>query len=725
MGILIGSAVAGAGCQRTPATECAAGAEGCSCQDSAPCASGLACIAGLCRACPVGTAGCPCDANNACSQLICDHGTCRAAKSCQDVACTAPATCLDRGTTADAVCAQPCDAGDYWNAEHSACEPDPKATCESGTPSSILASCDKQHRVCVTDPAGAHCGDCQPGYVPGASNQCSATSCATLQAQCDQLYQECGVQSGVATCQGCKPGYLFDPKTLLCRPQITCATLQPPCPGGQICIEDPAGDATCTARSCPPCDQPGEDGAWPNPTQQGKCICKTKPGYFYSLSGSIGTFPCDADHDGCVRITARYAIESDDQAIKDNARCELRWVHRFILRNEYKHDRIVELDAPLPLYETVRNDDQQILDNVSPPGAWSSTAPAYGSLRTLRAAELNSLTKACVSGHADFNDNKIPDIEEWGRPKVGQHDLPSDIRADERPLFETYTQFSYFVELHKGWFDTTHPGTFDNPGAYIIAERIRRIDKNDHFALRYGLEPESTQYTSDYWQDCRRDRDSWYTDSAPTIGMDFASESPPSETWEGMMHHSQFKCIQVANEKDYKDRGQNLQLQSIAALGDRNPLTPLPPGMAGDGDFLHATINTCSLSSDTGTPEAQGNPRDPVLTCTVSLPTDVPAPDPGSVRWAAVRIIQSSKYYRGCMIQCAGTKSICPGTPPGGAPAPCYSVCSVPTASKGPAQLSAGGYSLRGEVPLAPLALPKTPDLRLSNSTSGYSIQPR
>jgi hypothetical protein len=97
--------------------------------------------------------------------------------------------------------------------------------------------------------------------------------------------------------------------------------------------------------------------------------------------------------------------------LRDNARCTLREVSEVVLQNEsgQRYSLCVtpglELNssAPattglLPLYESVRNDSQSALD--------MSVVPPYGA-RRLRANELNSLTKACVSAVGDHNDNGL------------------------------------------------------------------------------------------------------------------------------------------------------------------------------------------------------------------------------------------------------------------------------------------------------------------------------
>jgi hypothetical protein len=281
-------------------------------------------------------------------------------------------------------------------------------------------------------------------------------------------------------------------------------------------------------------------------------------------------------------------------------------------------------------------------------------------------------------------------------------------------LFEQYTQFSYFVELYRGWYEERPEGR-----TYVIAEKDRRIEKDDNFPLRYGQEL-SGLYTSDYWQDCRRNRDIWYLDKGPTVGMDFASfafqTDIPRSSWTGMMHHSQFKCVQVVSDETYSNRDiSRRHIQSIKALGE-----PASTEIV-ESDLLRSMINTCELTDVGIPPVLQPNPRDPVMTCEASLPSSTLTD--GLVRWAVVRPIPMDQYYRGCMLQCAGKLAICPGTAPGASSQPCYSVCGNWSANSGPAKVGGGGYSLRGEVPVAPLALPTNETLTSESEEGGYRLR--
>ena len=75
--------------------------------------------------------------------------------------------------------------------------------------------------------------------------------------------------------------------------------------------------------------------------------------------------------------------------------------------------------------------------------------------------------------------------------------------------------------------------------------------------------------------------------------------------------------------------------------------------------------------------------------------------------WVAIRInTDPTKYDRGCVFQCNGFPRICPGADPNTPAAQeCFYMCADAAASDG-SELTdaASGYTVRGEVPVAPLA---------------------
>lgn len=520
-----------------------------------------------------------------------------------------------------------------------------------------------------------------------------------------------------------------------CQSPVTCSNLPTPCVAGQTCIEATStADAYCATQSCPACTGTGVVEGPGIKLSSGSCICPTQPGYFFSESGSRTAVPCDADGDGWVRSAARFYLNHADPTLRENARCELRVVNQFVLHNDLGETVEAALGVPLPLYESVRNDDAFVLQDAT----GTPQLPRYGTVRALHTAELNSLTKACVGERADHNDNRVSDIAEWGRPPDQQSPLgsSSDLEGEMRGYFEVYTRYSYFLELHRGWYT---PGEGGNPGSYHIQEKDRTLPTGTNFPLRYGFEPqESTEApvrTSNYWQDCRRARDSWYSVEKPPVGMDFASLSGPNPIWKGMTHHSQFKCVQVVDEVRFgtTDRELNRHLQAVKTLKAPTDTTPqagcegqtncvcrasedkcnaglscensafTPAGVCRvpSKDHLRATINLCGLDAAEGTviPGHGANPADPSFSCEVSLPS---AEHEGAVVWAAVRLTESSQYARGCILQCAGHPFICPG----GTSNSCQSICGDFMANE-PSLLGGGAQdlSLVGEVPV----LPRTP----------------
>lgn len=633
--------------------------------------------------CPAGQTGCSCRTGS-----ICDDGLTCSANICQPCTAGAPG------------CTPACQAG----TENCACGP--QEVCGANL------SC--VNGQCVQTSAGCTAGakDC----LCGAGNTCD-TGLACVDGSCRLSGQ----------CDGSTCG----------TPHVTCATLPQPCPSGQSCVEaTPTADAFCQAdspqNSCPACT--ASEGVVAGPGLQlsnGTCICQTQPGYYWSLSGSIGAVPCDADGDGWVRSSARFYLNHTDPVLRENARCDLHVVNEFDLHNDLGQTLPVGLGTALPLYESVRNDDQALLDNA----AGTPQLPTYGTARALRANELNSLTKACVGDKADHNDNKVADVAEWGRPPSLQVPVgdSSDLVGELKTYFEVYTRYSYFLELDRGWFEPGPPGS---PGRYHVAERDRRVSSGGGFPLRYGVEPTSGALTSNYWQVCHRARDSWYAEDKPPIGMDFASLSAPSTSWKGMTHHSQFKCVQVVDDVTLgapKDTAH--QLQTVTMLGEPQDPAPAPGCVAGKlnctcdqvvgcdnglecnndvcriprRDYLRSTVNVCEVDA---APSANG---DPAITCQAKLPSQ---DEVGKVVWAAVRISESSQYARGCLLQCPGYPFICPG-----GDASCYSMCGGFSASAAaPFADSAGTTIVTGE---APFHSTTANLLGQRGAGNGYSIQKR
>jgi hypothetical protein len=643
---------------------CTAGNTGCACLSGGTCDPLLTCADGTCVACADGKAACACRAN----------GTCDAGLKCRDALCE---PCVDGADGCGCIGGTTCDAG---------------LTCRDGS-CVALEGCVEGTLDCACT-VGSGCAStltCKAGYCRACTSDVAGCPCGVL--GCTGLV--CGAEE-------------------FCREPYTCATLPASCGAGFACVEGgPDSDAACVpALVCPPCDQLGEDGPFPQGTSEGKCICRTLFGYFYSVGNFTGTLPCDKDGDGWVRDTAQYALNSADPVIRENARCDLRRVTRVVFHNEAGQE--LSLDTPLadtkglPLYEKVRNDDQALLD------AWpvAMEVPVYGAGgRKLRAEELNGFTKACAGALADFNGNGVTDVAEWGaplRPEVGMGEgsqvAPVDYPAGMLTYFQYYARFSYFLELYRGWYE---PGTTPGTGTYHFAEKRRPIAYDDNFPIRYGVEELSLARTSDYWQSCDRGRDLWFSVGSPAIGMDFASLSGPDRVWRGLMHHSQFKCVWL-NPTVYDSLPDHAQARHVQSYDSLAPYQGIDPNPLLRREYLNATPNGCRAvtgSRTVGPDPSLKNPREPLIQCDPVRLQDAP---PGGVFWTAVRInTDATKYDRGCIFQCGGFPRICPGSDPASPAAKeCFYMCADTAASDARVLVSpdGAGYQLRGEVPVAPMA---------------------
>ncbi|MEL6179249.1 MAG: hypothetical protein AAFS10_09855, partial [Myxococcota bacterium] len=519
------------------------------------------------------------------------------------------------------------------------------------------------------------------------------------------------------------------------------------CAGGTFCAEGEEGDAVCAGWPCldingdpdensafnvntgecqlcnprPMCAAEGETGRlWPFTLNTGRCICETQTGYYADVSLNGSARACDADGDGWVRSAARGAIESNDQAMRDNARCTVRTIDRFELQNEYGQSREVFLcvndetvsaapcvrgdscgdggrcfgtagecgeseegctcgcleRAPISLYESVKLDDNRQLDG-------DIDTPQYGE-RRLGAVELNGLTRACVSATADFNDNSISDVNEYHGNPVLQPEGDPVLRS----LNGTFAKFAYFIELHQGWFARVGG---EAVGRYVIAERSRC---GNGFPVKYD-----DVLDGDYWRECTRNRDSEYDSlTSSTVGFDFAQFScgteaetcplpaplalaadegsipahglcdlqqqgalPPADgVWRGMNHHSQFKCALI----DPTAAAGQPQSVARSALSDEL-------GTDGQGQNAVYQFNSCSITGapvapSITPPDSNANPSGTNITCTPLPRSQVTTDDVGfvSVRYNDVG------YTKGCINEWAPSsvpeerlawRSLCPG----------------------------------------------------------------
>jgi|GEM_PF-4801446 len=387
------------------------------------------------------------------------------------------------------------------------------------------------------------------------------------------------------------------------------------------------GCKDCSSKQCP---EESSVGIFHITTEFGRCICETKDGYFFSDTTFLPA-PCDKDNDGWTTVTAREFMEHEDAALCDNARCDVRAISEFVLVPEEEGYAPVAVPAgDLLLYEPNNRDDQDLL------ATDTTRAPAYGE-EFLTANQLNSLTKACVEANADYNGNGASDIAEWeGNPGI-----------DEDMVI--YSPFSYFIETHHGWYD-------EPTSRYFIAENSR-TDSTAGTAVPLDLGDE----ISEYWRECARHVDTYYDPEAPTIGMDFAA-------FEGMMHHSQFKCIQaVLNQELDAEQPQKMTVDQITsgfALdrcevmsgeeppdGDLEKVDADGRDQRADGDL---DVETEAEEPWIEVPDPDptiANPKYPELSCEVNDNVVV-----GDVGFAAVNYIHyedAGDYQRGCVNECA------------------------------------------------------------------------
>jgi hypothetical protein len=610
------------------------------------------------------------------------------------------------------------------------CEPAP--TCDPGAPNSIAEECAALDRECLFINDAAVCGECVAGTLqhPDSGRCEESVRCEDL--PCEALGRDC-VGQPFAECADCtagsRPATPGDPLSP-CVPALTCADIA--CPPNEFCLEGQGlDDASCVRSRCGPdsafrldtqecvtcsnllCGEVGETGnVWPV-TQQfsDDCLCETQTGYYWDAGGAVRALPCDKDADGWVRVSAASALESDDPAVLDNARCALRKIDRIVLKNELGQTHEVRscfegwLDdpnavcavEPVSLYESTRNDDP---DTLALDRAIDAPSYAQGGVgRPLRAEEVNPLTKACVSVNADYNDDHQSDAAEY---------QGAEPAADLEDALRPFLGFSYFVELHRGYY--LAPAANETFGRYVIEERSR-CDAG--FPLVYA----ATEGT--YAAGCTRNRDARFTDDTQTlapVGFDFArfgcgadqsgtcelqppvtevgrpdaipphglcdlATLPPADgLWRGMNHHSQFKCLVVSAPGELPiDRLQAPHRVAASELYDgRESSRPYQfnrcrvacPALDPDCSDDCPVGAGCAASSIT--PGGLKNPSRPVFACDAVPQSEDGAAIPArSVGFAAVRYLQGAgEYLRGCIDEWNPSlipaeyrpwKALCPG----------------------------------------------------------------
>lgn len=583
-----------------------------------------------------GEIGCACDDDLACShERVCDEDLkrCRAAVGCEDLACVLHQLCREAGDGRDAECEARCDTGYGWDAAAGRC----RATCDAPERAAIAESCAEQHRRCESGETGeAWCGECLDGYELAAGACRDPVTCEML--DCAEQHRVCepAGEGGVAGCGECLDGYLENPSSGTCENssvEATCSELD--CPTEAPCEPDSDGVLACRCLDenlefdgvgcTPDCGDDHPPAMLFEPT--GRYLCEVEPGSFYSpVDGTV--LPCDADGDGWVRQSARAALEAGSAESHFN-QCELRVVDAFTLIDERGVSVNIELDEPLPMYESDRNDDSELLRAALCPDAAACHVPGPRSL--------NRLTKICASVEADLNDNRVPDLDEWG----GMPASPEDA---------SWNRFGYFTELHDGWFvpAASSSESRSQRGSYVIRERARsEIDVAtadadelaDHVAIVDGSD-------SGYWRHCTVLPDAQRAQYAEPVGMDFADIQPEDapEAWRGLNHHSQFKCL-VAKAQPLAEHPQQVDL-------------------FGQGAVAHFTRNACQLAGEASPVDGADsvNPTRPAFECRTVAPGAYELSD-RTVFWAAVGyhdyLAEAGHvgYVRGCVNACAEART--------------------------------------------------------------------
>lgn len=643
------------------ADPCRRGALECACRIDGGCDTGLICEAGLCATCPAGAEGCPCDGDLCDEGLACSAGTCAPCVagavgcSCAEGLCAAPALCLEARCTTVATCDALREAG--------LC-PTERACVEIGGASRCLTTCADGFRpdgdACVPCPAGGcQVPSCSPDTPGGLAEQCAAES------------REC-VSSPTPRCGACLEGTFEDPGTGACVAECGGRSCSP----GERPVFDEDGDCACVVGTCAagealtpgggcivcrlPCVGEGLTGRPSTRTDRtGACVCETEPSFYWDPATATPS-RCDADGDGFISSTAFGALTTADLAVRTEARCETNAFVVAELVNDLGQRRRVyscgqgglvaspdgETDpcpgdhSPVTLVESDRNDDDAELLLASQPP--SLTAPPYvgpdGQGRRFLAAELNSLTKACASGFADYDGDGTPDLAQ-GSPDPAR----AVTNAERLAALATFMELTTVERLEGEPHDTL-----------VIRERSRCVGASEAMALRYpdGAGP--------YWRECHRQPASGYDRARELPGGDLLAftcdGSPPclqplpagiplgdqgacdaivperaaqwaSAPWRGMGHATQFQCVLVATPPT----GQSPE--SVIARA----YTAAPERFADQLDFARCRLGAGGLD------------------CAPS------APSLGEVGWALGTYAGATEPERGgCIDESAFAEALCP-----------------------------------------------------------------
>ncbi len=609
------------------------------------------------------------------------------------------------------------------------CVANPTATCETGAATSIAPQCAARFQACEPGTnGGAQCGACLDGRtINPRTGRCEATeTCGSHACFGDQFchYAQDGrrpecryrcpegmAMSEAGLCVGCGAvscgagrvfGALID-NQCACEEEVFCSDISDsaprcqvsPCPSGEAVSQLGGSCLSCAAIDCTQIDGV-KNRIWPWLTQSQDCICETLDG-FYQPDGSIGgATSCDADGDGWINTSANNAYvnaregvnNSPDQALLSNFRCDRRTVDRIRLVNEFGQRRdigmceeggeIVDWAPGSPPPECgngpvrIALTEPTTLESDSDISGNPLRFPLLGS-RSLRAAELNPLTKACVSRDADFNQNGVLDLDE--EQPLTRAALPA--QSDDTDLLMRTA--AYFTETHQGYYVRT---ASTGPGIFVVEERSRC---DSSFPLRY-------EEDIGYWRSCTRGRNADYDEAETTdrMTMDFAQfscdaaagtcEIPAPRTtgrsidadeivdhdvcafraagmlpladepWMGMSHHSQFACVEIgttsATNVVAPDRLTGDPLRKIGTRLDR------------EFDF-----NSCGACTGANCPESLevSGSQVPNITCDHVDGASVQLNDVGFVAARYGQLRAEEDYMRGCINEAAFYRDLCPG----------------------------------------------------------------
>jgi Ricin-type beta-trefoil lectin domain-like len=551
-------------------------------------------------------------------------------------------------------------------------------------------ACTRLHRTTVVLGSDQRCGACADPYIEKPDRTCElAQTCEALGCGGPNTNHRICQTLPYPTClDDCDIGYTWDEGERACRLPLTCDTLT--CASGQHCVEGTdTTDAQCEGAACEPgkgvdtsghcqscqgnhspqCDPgPGQTGNV-LATASGRCVCETRPGYFVSTGNTGNAEPCDNDGDGWVNEGAQPTIEGNDAVLRSNARCNVHRIGKFVLQNEEGQHN--EPDAEnlavrfpgnasvppgLPLYESARNDGR---------GGQGVLPAPYGRIQNGKA--INSLTKACLDAEADFDDNRIADVDQASNSAVS---AGLDVRVGNNPVLKSYyaayAKVSYFLELTDAWYVPPASGAAERtPGSYWIQERRRgvgtthdRTEAAEKVPLRYAAN------TPPYWEQCRRATDVLYGAQAQSrVGGDFtdAALKPPAA---GMNHHSQFKCVLVYDKSRYPSDASEAGRPQAFFVKDGKLARRDAPGSDTNLHLYNWTVNECRPIAVRPMPAGlvEANPLRVAISCT--LPATIPSGPPSGApvakaAWAAVSGYEyagpdGSVYQRGCVDQCKG-----------------------------------------------------------------------